>query len=194
MLREYEFTMITSARLSEVQSGELLQKYEELFQREGGVIIYKYDMGVLRMAYPIKKQFRGKYTCYTLAVTPSALQEALRIMHIDHQVLRHLTVKLSDHIDAEGIAARVQEFAQKDAVEESEKNVVEDTTTKSKSSSTVTSQESGVNTTLSQDAVDRSDIALNDTAVVDDVVGVGELESAVETQSVESSGVDSSDA
>ena len=123
MLREYEFTLITSAQITENDAGELLKKYEGIMTQEGGQLLRKNTWGTRRLAYPIKKHFRGQYTIYDLVGRPEHLAEAERLMRIDDHVLRYLSVRLGDEVtDIEGRKAEIAKAEADAAARESRKD------------------------------------------------------------------------
>lgn len=101
MHREYEFTIITNGQLTEADTASVLEKYENLLTAEGGAIIKKDVWGSRKLAYPVKKHYRGHYTCYDLSALPSSIAEAERLMKIDENVLRYLNLKLDDKVDVD---------------------------------------------------------------------------------------------
>ncbi len=112
LLREYEFTIIASQQIPEEERKALFKKYESLILKDGGELLKKSDWGVKKLAYPIKKQFRGHYVNYDFVGRPENLQEAERLMRFDDHVLRYLSVNLNDSID---IATRKIEIAKEEA-------------------------------------------------------------------------------
>ena len=111
MLREYELTLITSGQLTESQRAEVYDKYEAMVEADGGSVLKKDDWGVLKLAHPIKKQFRGHYMCYLLASHPQFFAGMEQKMKIDPDVLRYLNIKISDSHDAEHWAAELARLA-----------------------------------------------------------------------------------
>ena len=108
MLREYEFTMIAKAEMPDGERAKLLDTYENLFKKDGGEILRKEDWGAKKMAYPIKKCFRGHYFFYNLASKSEHIIEAQRLLRFDDNVLRYLVVKSSDDVD---VTTRKEELA-----------------------------------------------------------------------------------
>ena len=100
-MREYEVTIIGNAQLSEEASKKLFKRYEDILCAEGGEILRRDEWGAKRMAFPINKQFRGKYVNYDLTALPVQLAEAERLMRIDDNILRYMSVKLGENIDVE---------------------------------------------------------------------------------------------
>ncbi len=101
MLREYEVTSILSAQITDSESKKLQEKYEDVLLANGGEIIKKNDWGVKKLAFPMKGQYRGHYVHYDLTSSPANLAEAERLMRIDDNVLRYLSVKVSDTVNVE---------------------------------------------------------------------------------------------
>ena len=113
MLREYEMTIVASAQMPEDMSRQLFDKYESLMLADGGEIVRKMDWGVKKLAFPMKKQFRGRYMHYDLTGKPEHLQRAEHLMRIDDNVLRYMSIKLGDaNFD---LANRRAELAKQDA-------------------------------------------------------------------------------
>lgn len=101
MLREYEMTVITRSDLPETEIQKLLSKYEKLMTADGGEILKKDAWGSRRLAYPIEKHFRGIYTNYDFVGLPAHLTEMERLMRIDENVLRYMSIKLGPVEDIE---------------------------------------------------------------------------------------------
>lgn len=124
MLREYDFTVITKGDLTEGDHASLLANYETLMVKDGGEILKKDEWGVKKLAFPIKKSFRGHYVNYDFVGRPEHLAEVQRLMRIDDNVLRFLVVRLDE--ESEGItdiAARKADIAkaERDAREAEQK-------------------------------------------------------------------------
>jgi small subunit ribosomal protein S6 len=112
LLREYDFTIITRGDLPEGEAAKALGTYEKLMTAGGGEILKKDEWGVKRLAYPIKKVFRGYYVNYDFVGTPESMAEMERLMRIDDNILRYLTVRVDE--EAQGITdieARKAEIA-----------------------------------------------------------------------------------
>lgn len=114
MLREYEFTLVAKADLPEAERAKLFQGYEEILQRNGGQQLKKDDWGTKKLAYPIKKHFKGHYVFYDYASHPDNIAECERLLRIDDNILRYMVIKTADDVDVE---ARKVELAKKPAVQ-----------------------------------------------------------------------------
>lgn len=100
MLREYEITIISRADMPETESVKLLSKYEKLMTSDGGEILKKDSWGSKKIAFPMKKHHRGIYTNYDFIGTSANLAEMERLMRIDEDVLRYMSVFLGENVDA----------------------------------------------------------------------------------------------
>jgi len=87
LLREYEFTLVAKADIPEADRAKVFQSYEEILQRSGGQLLKKDDWGTKKLAYPIKKQFKGHYIIYDYASLPENIAECERLIRIDDNVL-----------------------------------------------------------------------------------------------------------
>ena len=112
MRREYEFIIIVNAQLSEEETKKLQDKYESIFLSEDGDVVTKSDWGVKRLAYPINKEFKGRYLFYDFIGNPKNLEEAQRLMRIDEKILRYLIVRIGEDADVD---ARKAELAKAEA-------------------------------------------------------------------------------
>ena len=108
MLREYELTIIARAELPESEGTKLLAKYEKLMTDDGGEILQKSVWGVKKLAFPMKKVFRGNYVNYDFIGTSANLAEMERLMRIDDDVLRYMSVYVSQDVN---VADRKEQLA-----------------------------------------------------------------------------------
>lgn len=127
MLREYEMTIITRSDLPESDLNGLLNKYEGYMTADGGEILKKDSWGSRKLTFPIKKHYRGNYYLYDFAGAPGHLAEMERLMRIDDNVLRYLSVLVNKSVDIaerkveitkEAAAAKEREAAAREAAEE----------------------------------------------------------------------------
>jgi small subunit ribosomal protein S6 len=61
LLREYEFTIVAKGDLPDADKQKVFAGYEEILKREGGEFVKRDDWGNKRMAFPVRKNFRGHY-------------------------------------------------------------------------------------------------------------------------------------
>jgi small subunit ribosomal protein S6 len=101
-------TIIARADLPESESTKLLGKYEKLMLSDGGEILQKSAWGVKKLAFPMKKAFRGNYVNYDFVGTSANLTEMERLMRIDDDVLRYMSVYIGQNVD---VAQRKEQLA-----------------------------------------------------------------------------------
>jgi len=117
-MRHYETTYILRPNLGEEQFTEIIDRTNGIITNDDGAIICLDRWGMKRLAYEIKKEVQGYYVYLNYAAPGKTVDEIERIFRIDDRVLRYLTVKLSDSINAEAIEAEKQRIAEKAAARE----------------------------------------------------------------------------
>lgn len=106
-MREYETVIITKPDLPESQFNQTGEKIKTIIERRDGRLFFARNMGRKSLAYPIRRQTKGVYTCFDYAAEGPTVSEVERMLRIDDSVLRFLTVLKSDDIDVEARAAEV---------------------------------------------------------------------------------------
>jgi small subunit ribosomal protein S6 len=99
LLREYEITVLINSQLPEEEIKKLHKKYEGVLLQDGGEVIKKSHWGNKKLAFPIKKHFRGNFVHYDLTTLSGHLAEAERLMRIDENVLRYMSVRIGENVD-----------------------------------------------------------------------------------------------
>ena len=92
MPRPYETVIIFDSTLEDSQVQEKIQRLSSLVAPNGGDSVKVDVWGKRKLAYPIDKKEQGIYAVLRYETEPSALTEFERIMRLDEQVLRQLTV------------------------------------------------------------------------------------------------------
>jgi small subunit ribosomal protein S6 len=114
-MRHYETTYILRPNLGEEQFTEIIDRTNAIVTNDGGAIICVDRWGVKRLAYEIEREAQGYYVYMNYAAPGKTVDEIERIFRIDDRVLRYLTVKLGDAMNAEAIEAEKQRIAEKAA-------------------------------------------------------------------------------
>lgn len=110
-MRHYETTYILRPGLGEALFTEIIDRTNAIVSDFGGTLIVQERIGLRKLAYAIRKEARGYYVYINFAAPGEAVAEIERVFRIDDRVLRYLTVKLGDSIDAEGIEAERERIA-----------------------------------------------------------------------------------
>ncbi|MBN1283254.1 MAG: 30S ribosomal protein S6 [Proteobacteria bacterium] len=106
-MREYETVVITRADLPESDQKQIHDRCKTFVEKREGRLFYARNMGKRNLAYPIKKQQKGLYTCYDYAAGGSTVSEIERSLRLDDNVLRFLTVVRKEDVDVEARAAEI---------------------------------------------------------------------------------------
>jgi small subunit ribosomal protein S6 len=117
-MRHYETTYILRPNLGEEQFTEIIDRTNAIITNDGGGVICLDRWGMKRLAYEISKEVQGYYVYLNYAAPGNTVDEIERIFRIDDRVLRYLTIKLGDSMDAEAIEAEKQRIAEKAAARE----------------------------------------------------------------------------
>lgn len=110
-MRHYETTWIMRPSLGEAQFTEIIDRTAAIITGDGGTVIDIDRWGIKKLAYDIKKESQGCYICMNYAAPGATIKELERIFRIDDRILRYLTVKLADAIDAAGIEQEKERIA-----------------------------------------------------------------------------------
>ncbi|MCK6522659.1 30S ribosomal protein S6 [Myxococcota bacterium] len=120
---EYETIYILKPEVPEDIVRTLNEKIDGIIGRYEGHILIRDDWGKRKLAYPIQKNSKGHYL-YVNYLGPSDLVlEVERNLRIEENLLRFLTVKLSEDVDVETkqqeakerIARKAQAAAEREA-------------------------------------------------------------------------------
>ena len=90
----YEHVFVTRQDLTPSQVDELADKFAGIVEKEGGKVTKRENWGLRNLAYRIQKNRKGYYVLFNIDAPAAAVQELERVMRIDEDVIRHLTVKV----------------------------------------------------------------------------------------------------
>ena len=97
----YETVIVTSAKLGEEGSAELVNRVKALIE-EHGTVEGVDDWGKRRFAYPIQKQTEGYYTLINFQSSPEFTAELDRRYQITDGILRTIIIKRDPrHVNAQ---------------------------------------------------------------------------------------------
>ena len=102
MLSKYETVLIVKPDLPEDQFEVVKTRAVSAITTTGGHEIVFQDWGKKRLAYPIKKSPKGNYLYFRYLAEGAGVAELERNLKVLDSLLRFLTVKLEDRVDAEG--------------------------------------------------------------------------------------------
>lgn len=123
-MRRYETTFVVHPDLNEEEHQKVVQKVLGAVSQSGGEILQFQDWGIKKLAYKIKKQTRGHYIFLDYAAGPEVVREVERLLRLDDNVLRFLTVLVDDDVDVEEVKVELKEASRRET-EETEAGALE---------------------------------------------------------------------
>ncbi len=99
MIREYETLYIVSPELDKSGIENLNNKFKSIVQENGGKVIRLTRWGKRDLAYRIKKFNHGFYVHLNYFGEGKTVDELQRNLRLNQNILRYITVKLSDEAD-----------------------------------------------------------------------------------------------
>ena len=93
----YEYTFIARQDLVENQNEKILEKYQEIINKNSGKIIKTEEWGLRPLSYKIKNNKRGIYFHIKFEGIGKTIDEIERAGNIDQMLIRYLTVKVKEH-------------------------------------------------------------------------------------------------
>lgn len=90
----YETVYIARPDLSNKQVEELTKKFSDLLTANKGKILKTENWGLRSLAYKINKNKKGHYVLIESETDGPTLLEAERLMRIEEDVMRFMTIKL----------------------------------------------------------------------------------------------------
>ena len=122
-MRKYETVFISDPDLQEQARLDLYDKVRSIIAKENGILLNFDEWGNKKLAYEIKKKLRGNYVCATYGATGDLVKELERNFRLTDDVLKFMTILLSDDVTVESLEKEVadaQEAAKaaEEAIEE----------------------------------------------------------------------------
>lgn len=98
-MRKYETIFIAQPELGEEELKGLTEKVQEVISGMKGECKRLEDWGIRKLAYPVRKCFRGRYFYMTFSGDSALIAELERRLRLDDKVLRYQSVKLDKDTD-----------------------------------------------------------------------------------------------
>ena len=92
-MKHYELLVVVKPTLTAEEAVSKLDALKELLTKNGAEIKTTNEMGVRKLAYEIEKHERGNYFVFYFEGVPANMDEILRNLRLDEDVLRFLNVK-----------------------------------------------------------------------------------------------------
>tara|TARA_Y100000590_G_C15553100_1_gene951698 strand:- start:732 stop:1058 length:327 start_codon:yes stop_codon:yes gene_type:complete len=93
----YEHTFIAKGDFSESQSKEIVNKYQDIINKNSGKVVKTEEWGLRTLSYKIKNNKKGFYFHIKFEGVGKTIEELEKAENIDEKLLRFLTVKVKKH-------------------------------------------------------------------------------------------------
>ena len=90
----YEHTYITSPELSSQETDSVRKKITDILEKNDGKILKEEDWGIRSLAYPIKKNSKGKYSNIYIEGNNKVIKEIELFERYDERVIKFLSIKI----------------------------------------------------------------------------------------------------
>ena len=109
-MRKYETVFISDPDLQDQTRAELFDKVRNIITKENGILLDFDEWGGKKLAYEIKKKLRGYYVCMTYGGNGDLVKELERNMRLSDDVMKYMTILLSDNVTAETLEKEAVEM------------------------------------------------------------------------------------
>jgi len=93
----YESVFIVRQDIPVTQVETLTTTFADLIRENGGQVTKTEQWGLRNLAYRINKNKKGHYVFFNIDAPPAAINEVERIMRINEDVIRFMTVRVEEH-------------------------------------------------------------------------------------------------
>ena len=109
----YESVLIARQDLGASQVSSLVSSLSETIVANGGEVVRVDNWGLKNLAYRIKKNRKGHYVLMNISAPATAVAEYERVMRVNEDIIRYMTVRVEDFSDAsasnDGVDSAVEE-------------------------------------------------------------------------------------
>ena len=99
-MANYESVMIARQDLGASQVSSIVEDLTNVIKKEGGEVVRVDNWGLKNLAYRIKKNRKGHYVVLNIAAPASAIAEYERLMRVNEDVIRYMTIKVEEFSSA----------------------------------------------------------------------------------------------
>ncbi len=99
-MANYESVLIARQDLGASQVSNIVENLTNVIKKEGGEVVRVDNWGLKNLAYRIKKNRKGHYVVLNIAAPASAIAEYERLMRVNEDVIRYMTVKVEEFSSA----------------------------------------------------------------------------------------------
>ena len=99
-MANYESVLIARQDLGASQVNSIVEDLSSVIKKEGGEIVRVDNWGLKNLAYRIKKNRKGHYVILNIAAPASAIAEYERVMRVNEDIIRYMTIKVEEFSSA----------------------------------------------------------------------------------------------
>ena len=118
-MRKYETVFISDPDLSDQARNDLYDKVRNIIANEKGILLNFDEWGNKKLAYEIKKKFRGYYVCATYGGNGDLVKELERNFRLTDDVMKFMTIVLSEDTPSEQFEKEALDTGSQEEPEES---------------------------------------------------------------------------
>jgi small subunit ribosomal protein S6 len=93
----YEHVFLSRQDASTQQVEELTAQFKGVIEQLGGTVVKVEQWGVKSLSYRLRKNRKAHFTMFDIDAPPAAINEIERQERLSEDVLRYLTVRVSEH-------------------------------------------------------------------------------------------------
>lgn len=143
-MRKYETVFISDPDLKDQARSNLFDKVRNIIAKENGILLNFEEWGNKKLAYEIKKKLRGHYVCVTYGGTGELIKELERNFRLSDEVLKFMTLLLSDNVTVEQLEKEVQQAREAQEAQDESKQAAKEEAAKKEAAKKETVKEETV--------------------------------------------------
>ncbi len=101
-MANYESVLIARQDLGASQVSSIVEDLSSVIKKQGGEVVRVDNWGLKNLAYRIKKNRKGHYVVLNIAAPASAIAEYERVMRVNEDIIRYMTIKVEEFSSANG--------------------------------------------------------------------------------------------
>jgi small subunit ribosomal protein S6 len=109
----YEHIFLARQDVTSQQVDTLIEQYKGVIEAAGGKISKNEYWGIKSLAYRIKKNRKAHFTLLNIDAPSSALAEVERLMGINEDIIRFMTIRVEAHEDEPSAMMQKKERVEK---------------------------------------------------------------------------------
>jgi small subunit ribosomal protein S6 len=109
-VKKYEVIFIARQDMSPAQVESLSDRFIKVLKDNGASVGKTEYCGLRQLAYLIKKNSKGHYVLMNVTASPDALKEMERLMSINEDILRFLSVVVDEHEEEASVLLKASRY------------------------------------------------------------------------------------